>query len=276
MKENRFITFLSLVETRSYTKTANDLFISQPGVTHHIKSLESEYGVNLFDNVNKKLVLTKAGEEMVVFARTQIKLVEDFTKRLEKIDDKRELKIKCNDIYASYLLNDNVYQKEYNNSNMCLKISNEITDFDIFISDNVLDDNCEIYKTIFIPYVLIINGKHELRNKKKVSIDLLSKYNIGILSNDNSKKYLYQNLDTCLCYSEFNNINMLKSLANTSSIAFLPRYLVEDDLANGIYKEVIIKELNLKRKIYIGYSKNHPNIYNIINILNNILKNETL
>ena len=60
MIDNRLITFLTLLEEKNYTKTANKLYISQPAVTHHIKSLENEYNISLFDD-SKSFKLTNAG-----------------------------------------------------------------------------------------------------------------------------------------------------------------------------------------------------------------------
>lgn len=55
--------FLNLAETLNYTKTAEELFISQPAVTRHINSLEDELGVKLFDrSVKRKITLTEAGK----------------------------------------------------------------------------------------------------------------------------------------------------------------------------------------------------------------------
>ena len=54
--------FLKLAETLNYTKTAQELFISQPAVTRHINSLEDELGVMLFDrSVKRSITLTEAG-----------------------------------------------------------------------------------------------------------------------------------------------------------------------------------------------------------------------
>ncbi|MCR4831370.1 MAG: LysR family transcriptional regulator [Pseudobutyrivibrio sp.] len=54
--------FMHLAETLNYTKTAEDLFISQPAVTRHINSLEDELGVKLFDrSVKRNITLTEAG-----------------------------------------------------------------------------------------------------------------------------------------------------------------------------------------------------------------------
>ena len=43
MLDLRLDTFLSLCETRNYTKTANLINITQPAVTQHIKYLEGYY-----------------------------------------------------------------------------------------------------------------------------------------------------------------------------------------------------------------------------------------
>ena len=54
--------FISAAETLNFTKTAKILYISQPTVTHHISTLESELGYQLFERVNKQVFLTPAGK----------------------------------------------------------------------------------------------------------------------------------------------------------------------------------------------------------------------
>ena len=54
--------FISAAETLNFTKTAKLLYISQPTVTHHISSLESELGYQLFERVNKQVFLTPVGK----------------------------------------------------------------------------------------------------------------------------------------------------------------------------------------------------------------------
>ncbi len=55
--------FLTLAENLNYTKTAEELFISQPAVTRHINSLEDELGIMLFDrSVKRSISLTEAGK----------------------------------------------------------------------------------------------------------------------------------------------------------------------------------------------------------------------
>ena len=62
MLDFRIATFLQLCETRSYTKTAKLLDITQPSVTQHIKYLQKKYNCKLFSYEGKTLHLTPEGE----------------------------------------------------------------------------------------------------------------------------------------------------------------------------------------------------------------------
>ncbi|MBA5791500.1 LysR family transcriptional regulator [Flavobacterium sp. xlx-214] len=60
-------TFKSVYETQSFTVAARNLFISQPGVSLHISSLEAYVGYALFDRVGKKLVPTEKAQILYNF-----------------------------------------------------------------------------------------------------------------------------------------------------------------------------------------------------------------
>ena len=53
----------------SFTRAAAALFLTQPGISKHIKDLEEHYGTRLFDRLGKKVALTRAGE--ILFAKTE-------------------------------------------------------------------------------------------------------------------------------------------------------------------------------------------------------------
>ncbi len=61
MLDYRIYTFLSLCETLNYTRTAQLLQMTQPGVTQHIQFLEREYGCQLFSRNGRSLRLTADG-----------------------------------------------------------------------------------------------------------------------------------------------------------------------------------------------------------------------
>ncbi|MBB1361633.1 MULTISPECIES: LysR family transcriptional regulator [unclassified Shewanella] len=54
-------TFIKLVEVGHFTHTAEQLFMTQPGVSQHIKKLELQVGVDLLIRIGKSFELTEAG-----------------------------------------------------------------------------------------------------------------------------------------------------------------------------------------------------------------------
>jgi len=60
--------FTVLARVASFTLAAKELFLSQSAVSHSMKALEQEVGCRLFDRVGKKVLLTQAGEQLLVYA----------------------------------------------------------------------------------------------------------------------------------------------------------------------------------------------------------------
>jgi DNA-binding transcriptional LysR family regulator len=54
-------TFLAVSQTRSFSRAAERLHLTQPAVTKRIQRLEGHFGISLFDRVGKQIHLTAAG-----------------------------------------------------------------------------------------------------------------------------------------------------------------------------------------------------------------------
>ncbi len=69
-------TFLMIVKTKNITKTAENLFLSQPTVSHRLKSLEEELKIKLVTRKKgyKAIELTEKGEEFIPIAERWISL----------------------------------------------------------------------------------------------------------------------------------------------------------------------------------------------------------
>ncbi len=58
-------TFVTVAEEGHLTRAAERLFTSQPAISAHVKALEEELGVALFDRTPKGMQLTTAGEQLL-------------------------------------------------------------------------------------------------------------------------------------------------------------------------------------------------------------------
>ena len=61
-------SFLAIVKYNHFTLASQELYISQSSISKHIKSLEKELGVELFNRQHRSVRLTEAGEEFYKFA----------------------------------------------------------------------------------------------------------------------------------------------------------------------------------------------------------------
>ncbi len=69
-------TFIALADTKSFTKTANQLFVAQSTVTNRINELEKELKLTLFSRTNRSVKLTTEGEKFRIYAEKVLDLTE--------------------------------------------------------------------------------------------------------------------------------------------------------------------------------------------------------
>ncbi|MCL4640583.1 MULTISPECIES: LysR family transcriptional regulator [Olivibacter] len=84
-----FRTFKAIYETGTLTGAAQMLFISQPGVSLHLNSLETYTGYKLFDRSAKRMVPTERGKVLYNFILeplTKLETSEQLFHRSSKID----------------------------------------------------------------------------------------------------------------------------------------------------------------------------------------------
>jgi len=70
MFDFRLKVFYTVAKRLSFTKAAEELYISQPAVTKHIHELEQQLGMALFERIGNKIKLTRAGQLVVQHAET--------------------------------------------------------------------------------------------------------------------------------------------------------------------------------------------------------------
>ncbi|MFM1651422.1 cidABC operon transcriptional activator CidR [Brevibacillus sp. B_LB10_24] len=81
--------FLEVARSKSFTKAAQALHITQPTISKMIKSIEAELGVVLFDRSGKQVELTDAGQ--VIFSQAQ-PIVSSFEHLSAELGDLMNLK----------------------------------------------------------------------------------------------------------------------------------------------------------------------------------------
>ena len=69
--------FNAVARHRNYTRAAEALHLSQPAVSMQIRQLEESIGLPLFEQVGKRIHLTDAGEQMYLYGRNVVGLLDE-------------------------------------------------------------------------------------------------------------------------------------------------------------------------------------------------------
>jgi DNA-binding transcriptional LysR family regulator len=99
-------TFCRVADLRSFSKAADDLFLTQPTVSGHILSLEQSLSLRLFDRAGREVRLTKSGKvfreyasKLLSLRRNMLNALSDFSQGI-----RGELSLGSSTIPGEYLL----------------------------------------------------------------------------------------------------------------------------------------------------------------------------
>ncbi|TDE27522.1 LysR family transcriptional regulator [Flavobacterium ranwuense] len=81
-------TFKAVYKTGTLTNAAEVLFISQPGVSLHLSSLENYVGYKLFDRTGRKMVPTEKGKVLYNFIIEALTKLEEAEKNFQRSTEK--------------------------------------------------------------------------------------------------------------------------------------------------------------------------------------------
>ncbi|MBJ8008073.1 LysR family transcriptional regulator [Bacillus mycoides] len=117
-------TFCAIVKYGSFSKAAHALGYAQSTVTAHIKALENDLNIPLFDRLGKKILLTKAGHQFHPYA-LELLTIYDKAQEIPQNSDHLEgtLTITSNESLAVYRLPQllRTYKQENSKVNIVLE-----------------------------------------------------------------------------------------------------------------------------------------------------------
>jgi len=80
--------FIAVSERRSFSRAAEQLFITQPAVSKRISALENELNTPLFDRIGKTIQLTAAGQALLPSALRILAELEESKRAIASLSDK--------------------------------------------------------------------------------------------------------------------------------------------------------------------------------------------
>lgn len=275
MLDQRYITFQILSKTKSYTKTAKKLFITQPAVTQQIKSLENELNLKLVNYQQPSLQITKDGQKLAEFINNINVQSNKFIHQLKETPKKRKLVFGSTRSVAIFMT-PNIIKKlenQFHNIECVVTNTNEILKMldngklDFAILEGNFNKQKYSYHVIKDEQFICVTGvDNPLTNNKTFKIQELLKQNLLLREMGSGTRFIFANWLESLNITEndFNkviNVNeptvINNLLQNNLGISFMYKSLAEKEINAGHLKEIKIKGLDIVRPINLVALKNN-------------------
>ncbi len=295
MLDQKFTTLLKICEVKNFTNAANELGLTQPAASQHIKALEEEYNIKIFNKANKELKLTEEGQVLVKYA----KRIASLYKELEmKIDDEKKHK-KSLVIGVSHTSESNVIAEVL--ATYCAKnkgtrikiISNTIKnlydklqsyEIDLAIVEGVIPS--KKYNSLLLDtdsLVVVMSNDNPLAKNTIININDLKNENLILRLPNSQTTTLFEtnlsnanlSLNDLNIILELDNIATIKDLvAHNRGISILPKSACYHEIKHNSLQVRPIANFNMSRQINIIFPKNFEYTYildEIITIYNSLI-----
>lgn len=101
---NALRSFEAAARHLSFTKAAEELFVTQAAISHQIKALEQDLGVPLFRRLNRALTLTDEGQALLPYVKNAFDQLTTGVRALEDIRTSGRLSITTTPSFAGHWL----------------------------------------------------------------------------------------------------------------------------------------------------------------------------
>jgi LysR family transcriptional regulator, low CO2-responsive transcriptional regulator len=179
--------FEAAATSRSFSKAAEALHLTQPGVSMHIKELEINAGLPLFERIGKKLYVTEAGQELLMRAREILRALKDAEDALDGLKGLRRGRINLAVVStAKYFVPQLLarFGKDFPKLEIRLAVNNRISVIEQLVSNEVdlaimgrspqsLDTVAEPFAQN--PHVIIAAPDHPLVAQRRIPVETVAK-----------------------------------------------------------------------------------------------------
>lgn len=276
MIDPKLYSLLQVCESGSFIAASKKLSITQPAVSHHIKALEEELNVTIFERRSGKIVLTREGEKVVQCARKMQSLYQNLVQNLR--DSKKLIThltvgvthtAESNPIaeaLARYCAeNENVIIKMITGTINNLYIKLKEYEMDLAVVEGRITDPSIHHLLIDTDYlVLAVSVNHPFAKRQMISLNELKKERMILrLPNSGTRNLFTAHLESNnMSLNEFNVILELDNIATIKDlirrdfgVSILPRSVCLDELKKKKIAVLPVENLSMIREINLAYHK---------------------
>jgi len=269
--------FCKVVELKSFSKAGDSIYLTQPTISEHIKSLEDHLGTRLLDRLGREVIPTKAGDILYTYAKKILDLRSEAKHVLEDLSGKMvgEITIGGSNIPGEYIIPNLLgkFKKEYKNISIHLRIGdtkdiiNKVLESTIemgIVGAKIQDRRLQYNEFIKDELILVVPPFHPWGSRTSIKPDELEgepfiSRERGSGTRITMEKALHDagiKLNTLKVIAEMGSTEAIRQGIKAGvGISILSKRSVEDELKFGLLKEISIDGVKIIRHFYIVFHK---------------------
>lgn len=275
--------FASVFKNRSFSRASEELHLTQPTISNHIKALEDEFECSFFDRLGRTILPTKEAEVLYTHSLELIERTNNLREAigLVKKDISGKLIIGASTIPGVYLLPGfmSEFRKKFPSISVQILISDSkgiienISGHELLLGivGAKLGDE-RIKYTPFIEDELIVVSSPHLSKDRVMTLQELLKFPMvlreeGSGTRKETEKFLANkglSLENVHIAGVFGSTDAIKQAVKAGlGVSILSKFSVADELKYKILEEIKLTDIQMKRRFYIVTHKKRtlPRLY---------------
>ncbi len=295
MNLERLKVFSTVSNLKSFTRAAEELYMTQPAISKNIKQIEEFYGVVLFRRIGNHIELTEAGNKLLQFANDILKLADEAKEALNegKLQAEEKIVLSVGSTVGVYILPLVLkkFIKKYPKVQFTIEISNAQKILDQFVEGSIDMGiiGALVHKTSlnYQPFIseelkLIVANNHPWSELNQILVSELKGQSFFLREKGSGLRYVVEErlkkagLELDNVIEMPNNEAIVKLVEAGLGVSIVSEYAIAEDLELNRVKTVGIKDLDLHRHFYLVYqeekllSKTFNNFMNYLLEINKI------
>jgi len=271
MFDFRLKVFYTVAQRLNFTRAANELFISQPAVTRHIREIEQYYHCKLFERSGNTIQLTPQGKILAGYAEKIFSMYKELEAELSFLNEKHHgfLKVGASTTASQYVLPRYLASFKTSYPHIALEVLTANTEkIEKLLLDNTIDVGIVEGKTkrsnlVYSPFLrdeIVLCTQVHTPVKPVLTLAELEKLSfitreqgsgsLEIITAALQKKKI--KLSSLRIEIVLENNESIKSyLQNSHTFAFISISAINEELKSNRLKIIDVEDLSMERYYYL-------------------------
>lgn len=254
--------FCEVCKTGSITNAAKNLYIAQPAVSVAISELEKNYNIQLFERINKRLIITEAGKKAYVDACRVLNAFSEFEEQAKSATKTEKLKLGSSLTIGKYMIPHIVSEitKVFPEVKLTVKIQQTKLIEDMITRGELdfalIESKPESNSLKVIPFYedkLVAVCAADYNVEKEINAADLPKHKFLLREKGSAARDYFdtfcerEKIEITPCLESVSTQAIIQCLTALGGISILSYHLVKDFLTNGTLKQIRIKNADFIR-----------------------------